>query len=286
MTTYIRKLLASVSEMVNVPIFKQYNQPGFFGDDSQFSERSKLLQTPGYDPHQAVASLLYLSRLARPDISHSVSFLTRQINKWSLGADQALLRCLGYLSKTAELALHFELPCSTSELDFFEQVEYFSDADLGGDVTSSRSCGGDCSYLCFPREDGTEAKWLIGWSSKLLTQKSGATATTELASHQRGLESRALPISLFMEDLQNYECPIRGRLDNAAAVSAIRHGYSAALRHLARHSRLSLVHLHDFYISGANKLFYTKSAENISDIFTKALSEAVHTGFVRDLNMW
>jgi len=285
MSIYISKLLDSYKDMTDHKILKQYSTPGFLGNDELFTEKSDLLCLKKYDPHSIVASCLYLTRLARPDISHSVSFLTRQVNCWSKGADVALARLMGYLSN-APLSIFQELPEPTSEFFGCETIEYFSDADLGGDVTTSRSCGGDCSYLCFPRSDGTTAKWLIGWSSKLLTQKSGATATTELAAHQRGLEARAMPISLFLEDIQKFECPIYGNLDNAASVSAIRHGYSAALRHLARHSRLSLVHLNAFYLYGANKLAYVKTGDNTSDIFTKALPENLHWQFVGALLMW
>ena len=288
MSDSISKLLNTYTKMIDKTHLRQFSTPGM-SDFSEFTEKSDMLKLDSYDPHSVVASLLYISRLSRPDLAHSVSFLTRQINQWSKGADKALLKLMGYLSGTTYLSLHFEIPpksVDSPDCDHFESLLFYSDADLGGDITTSRSCGGDCTFLTFLRHDGTEARWLIGWSSKLLTQKSGATATTELAAHQRGLEARAMPISLFLEDLTGFEVPIRGNLDNAAAVSAIRHGYSAALRHLARHSRLSLTHLNSFYLAGANQLSYVKTGDNIADIYTKALSENLHWQFVTALHMW
>jgi hypothetical protein len=268
-------------------ILKKHDTPGYsIHDAEKFSEPSEILfHDKDYDPHSLVAALLYLSRLARPDISHSVSFLTRQIHCWSVGADEALKKLFGYLSVTYNLSIFQPLPEIDPEALGREVIEYFSDADLAGDVLSSRSCGGDHTFLTFYDRSGKKKQWLLSWCSKMLTQKPTSTCWSELASHQRGLQDRALPLSLLLEDLTKFEAPVHGHLDNTAGVSAIKHGYSPVLRHLARHSRLSLVHLNAIYIDGGSCLAYVESSKKVSDIGTKPLPSQLHWNCVIMLQM-
>ena len=93
-------------------VLKKSDTPGFnITDPELFNVPSDILHNvKEYDPHCIIASLLYLSRLARPDISHSVSFLTRQVHSWSQGADAALKKLVGYLSATSTFRIKQPLP--------------------------------------------------------------------------------------------------------------------------------------------------------------------------------
>ena len=67
--------------------------------------------------------------------------------------------------------------------------------------------------------------------------------------------------------------------DNAQVVSAVARGYSPALKHLARHLRLSIGFLEEFFADskgqrqwGSARLVKVPSADQKADVFTKALA--------------
>ena len=117
----------------------------------------------------------------------------------------------------------------------------------------------------------------------MLSQKATSTPWSEGSAHHRALCDRALPLSLFLEDAQGFVCPVWGHCDNSPFVSAVKHGYSPAMRHIARHSRLSLVHIRDVYRSKGSFLAYVESKLNTADITTKHLNSELHWAHVKGL---
>ena len=211
-------------------------------------------------------------RGTRPDIANAISVLSRQVHRWSEGADLGLERLVSYLA-FYPARMVYQCPAPDFMIGF-ESINFLSDADLGGDLTSSRSCGGDLTFLRFG--ETAEEQWLVSWTSKLLANKCTSTPWSEMCSLQRGLQSSALPASHLCELISRYECPIRARQDNAAVIQSLSLGYSMALRYLARHSRLSITSLHALFKGGANIISYIESGENTSDLMTKSLPELLH----------
>ena len=278
MSRYTQLLCSQFLKMVNKTSLKTVDSPGLASlNVERYLEPSNLLETTlTYDPHSVIAGALYLSRLCRPDIAYSVSWLCRQVHAWSSGADLQLERLISYLNTTSNLGIHNPRPPVSGINIGREVIEFLSDADLGGDLLSSRSSGGDVCYLNYELKDGSRQRWLVSWASKMLSQKATSTPWSECAAHHRGLCDRALPLSLFLENVQEFQCPIWGNCDNSPIISAIKHGYSVAMRHFARHSRLSLVHLRDVYLHKGSKLSYIDTLLNTSDITTKHLNSVLH----------
>ena len=282
MDRYTQKIVETFKNMSGKSMFRRTETPGYNRDVTLFTEPSELLKTrKSYDPHTSLAQCLYLARGVRPEIANAVSFLARQVHCWSSGADAALEKLIAYLDSYPTGKLKFKLPPPDFQIGF-ENILYYSDADLGGDLTSSRSTGGDVTFLSW----GDDEKWLLSWTSKMLSHKCTSTPWSELASLQRGLQSSALPSSHLCELITQHECPIRARQDNAAAIQSIALGYSLQMRYLARHSRLSITYLHSLFVQGANCISYVESGNNTSDLMTKALDAKLHWFHTLNLGMF
>ena len=218
MQRYTNLLIDDYKTQTAKQVLKIVDTPGLASlNVEKYLEPSALLGTADYDPHSLVASCLYLQRLSRPDISFAVSFLCRQIHCWSVGADMQLERLISYLESTNDLSIYNPKPTKPI-VTGREMIEFLSDADLGGDLLSSRSSGGDVCYLSFEMTDGSRQRWIIAWSSKLLSQKATSTPWSECSAHHRALCDRALPLSLFLEDAQGFVCPVRGQCDNSPII--------------------------------------------------------------------
>jgi len=278
MQRYIELLVAKYQKMTGKTCLKNVDTPALGSlDVSSYVQPSQMWGSfPDYDPHSCIAGALYLSRLVRPDVAYAVSHLCRQVSQWSRGADQQLERLMAYLKSTSDLKIFQKIPDLKKLKPNREKIEFFSDADLGGDLLTSRSTGGDITYLSFEESHGVRHRWILGWGSKLLSQKCTSTPWSECSAHHRALCDRALPASLFLEEAKGYEVPVDGGCDNTPIISAVARGYSVQMRHLARHSRLSLVNLRHVYESGHNVLRYVSSSDNVADLCTKALPTVVH----------
>ncbi|CAK0849503.1 unnamed protein product, partial [Prorocentrum cordatum] len=86
-----------------------------------------------------VASLLFLSCVARPDISVVVQRLCAAVTRWTTTHDAALARVMAYLSSTGPISLVGTLsPCDLADCELQE----WSDADWSGDPEHTRSTSG------------------------------------------------------------------------------------------------------------------------------------------------
>ena len=103
-----------------------------------FEELNEIGQSPGRFSSSAsshVATLLFLSRVARPDISVAVQRLCRVVTKWTTTHDAQLIRLYAYLNTTGPIALHAAL--SLEDLDEVQLVMW-SDADWAGDPEDTK----------------------------------------------------------------------------------------------------------------------------------------------------
>ena len=86
-----------------------------------------------------VATLLFLSRVARPDISTAVQRMCRVVSKWSSTHDAMLVRCYAYLKSAGPMALYADL--AKTDLQHCQLI-LWSDADLAGDPEDTKSTSG------------------------------------------------------------------------------------------------------------------------------------------------
>lgn len=119
-----------------------------------------------------VATLLFLARVARPDVSVAVQRLCRVVTKCTTTHDLMLIRLYSYLHSTGPISLVAEL--GQDDLQH-EQLCIWSDADLCGDPEDTKSTSGICLELVNPT---AAARWPISLSVK----RQGATACFDSGS--------------------------------------------------------------------------------------------------------
>ncbi len=190
-------------------------------------------------------SILYVARLVRGDVITTTSFLARRVSKWTLNEDRRLKRLMQHIWHHLDFILMHAL--HPKDLPDAE-LHYYPDAELGGDLLTTKATGGfwlELSSKCGSRT------WPICWQSKKAGHTSCATADSEtwscIGACEQGLKKDVIPI------LQQIEVSL-GRMvklvcmeDNTACIAAIQRGYSPALRHLQRHVRLSTGFAHEVF---------------------------------------
>jgi hypothetical protein len=144
------------------------------------------------------------------------------------------------------------------------------DADLAGDMETARSTSG--LWLEMRSEDG-ERCWPLAWRSKRQGSTASSTCEAEYISMATACKTEALPmVDLFSQALGR-PVGLTCLEDNTQCIAAVRTGYSAALRHLARTAKIALSVCHEQFF-GDNEgfsLVYEESTRHKGDIFTKKL---------------
>ncbi|CAK8988698.1 unnamed protein product [Durusdinium trenchii] len=223
--------------------------------------------------------LLWLTRLARPDLAYAVGSLATQVTRWSKNSDKQLFRLVSYLHSTQGLCLVSKVHDSPQS----STLDLFVDADLGGCPFTSKSTSG--LFLVVKGPQGTFAP--IAWSSRRQQHVARSTADAELNSLSEGLHEELLPAVMLLEKLLTPELSPKPIVheDNSAVVQAIEKGYSIKLRHLARTPRLALASLHEAFTSWC-QLRQTPTKDQLGDLFTKALAPCKFAPQAIGLEIW
>eukprot|EP00971_Amphidinium_carterae_P126249 2501085-Amphidinium_carterae.1 len=212
-----------------------------------------------------VASLLYIARMARPDILVAVTRLSRYVSRWHVNHDNALIRLFGYIKGTLDLRMRFEI----LENKPFE-VRVWSDADLCGDAADTKSTSGVWVELHSP---DTGACWPVAWASKRQGASAFSTCESEVVAMSYALREEGLPLLDLVRSITGKDVKLVCKEDNTQAISAIKRGYSKKLRHIPRVHKVSLGALHEVLASdnSIGCIQYHPTASHKADLFTKTL---------------
>ena len=215
-----------------------------------------------------VATLLFLSRVARPDISVAVQRLCRVVSKWTTTHDVMLARLFSYLHSAGPMTLHAELG-----LQDLQQVELtlWSDADLCGDPEDTKSTSGMFLEL---QNLQTGARWPLSWSVKRQGATAGSTAEAETVALCSSIKHDALPMMTLLDFMLNgarRPIELTAKIDNTQALTAVHKGYSKKLRFLDRTQRTSIGAIHELIENDAIWCEYHPTSTHRGDGFTKAL---------------
>ena len=218
-----------------------------------------------------VATLLFLSRVARPDISVAVQRLCRVVTRWTTTHDAMLVRLMSYLRHCGPISLVAAL--APSDLEDVQLV-LWSDADLCGDPEDTKSTSGLLIELENPH---TGHRWPIAWSVKRQGATAGSTAEAETVAVATAVKHDGLPLASLL-DLMLGGCRrpigIEARVDNTQALAAVHRGYSKKLRYLDRTQKVSIGAIHELIESGTISAVYHETSTHRGDGFTKALVPA------------
>jgi Reverse transcriptase (RNA-dependent DNA polymerase) len=230
---------------------------------------------------ELVGSLLYAATSIFFEISHSVTVLTRHMQRPGPKHWMAAKRVLRYLKSVKHLGITYgqrrdkekkgseisSLSISSSTLPHtpMSTVEVYCDADWAGDVDDRRSTSGILLLL-----DGAP----IVWSSRKQATVALSTAEAEYMAMSAALQELKWMDALLNEIHTPVHRPIVLWTDNQAALSI------ATARSIT-HSRTKHIDIRHHYIremviSGAIDVRWCRSEEQLADVMTKGLNKQTY----------
>ena len=212
-------------------------------------------------------TLLYPSRMCRPDLQFPVTFLARFITRWSIMCDMMLHRLFCYLWSTVGHCLVCTVGHGQAELDSIE-IHGFPDADHGDCPLSNRSTSGNGVLL---RGNVTSA--LTHWSSKRQGCTSTSTPEAEIVSACKILREYLVPIQSFWSLLLKRTVLCILKEDNEACIKILISGYSLAMRHIERTHKYNLSQASEILRLEGFQLEYCPTDKQLGDFLTKALDK-------------
>ena len=144
--------------------------------DDQFDEASLAPGKQAASAASHLMSILYVARLCRADLITSTSFLARRVSAWTVNEDRRLKRLMSYITHNINLGLNHSL--STEDRNG-AVLCYYADAELGGDVMTTKATGG---YWLEIQSPCGQRRWPITWATKKVTHTSTSTADSEIWS--------------------------------------------------------------------------------------------------------
>ena len=218
-----------------------------------------------------VATLLFLSRVARPGISVAVQRLCRVVTKWTTTHDAALTRPHAYLGSAGPIALHSEL--SPDDLQDVQLVMW-SDADWCGDSEDTKSISGLLLGLLNPL---TFRHWPISWAVRRQGLTSSSTAEAETVALSHVTKHKGIPMLILLDALlAGVRRPMEliAKVDNTQAIPGVHKGYSKKLKFLERTHKCSIGVIHELIQSGKLVVDYAPTLTHRGNGFTKCLLQA------------
>ena len=211
-----------------------------------------------------IGSLLYLTA-SRPDIMYATCLCARFQAQPREPHLTAVKRIFRYLKGNPDLGLWYP-----RESDF--NLIGYSDADFVGCKVDRKSTSGGCQFL---------GDRLVSWSSK--KQKSISTSTAEAEYIAAG--SCCAQILWMKNQLQDYglsysKIPIY--CDNQSAIAMTGNPVQHSL---TKHINIRYHFIREHVMEGTIELHFVPTDQQLADIFTKPLAEAVFIKLVNELGM-
>ncbi|KAG5871041.1 hypothetical protein JTB14_021188 [Gonioctena quinquepunctata] len=216
----------------------------------QVKEEEPIINNVPY--RRIICSLMYLSLVSRPDISYSVAYLSRFLDKPRKSTWEAGKRILRYLNHTKEYGLQFKK-------ENMQELMALCDADWGGDQETRKSVSG---FVCF------HAGNPIAWHSRKQTCVAQSSMEAEYIS--AGIASQELVnIKGILSEFKVCESVVL-KIDNVSAISLIKN-FENSKR--SKHIDIKYHFIKDLCLRKEIILQYIPTNENVSDMFTKPLNK-------------
>jgi Reverse transcriptase (RNA-dependent DNA polymerase) len=211
-----------------------------------------------------VGKLIYLT-ITRPDISYAVSFVSQFMQRPTKGHMELIDQILRYLKATPARGILMKNQGHTT-------LAVYTDADWAGNPLDRKSTSGLCAFI-----GGNLVTWqskkqpVVARSSTEAEYRAMATATSEivwlrLLLHELGCPSLNSPTKLFC--------------DNQAAIHI---ASNPVFHERTKHIEVSCHYVRENVLNQTIKTPYIRSAEQLADVFTKALSKGKFQEIVNKL---
>ena len=210
--------------------------------------------------------LMWLARLARPDLLKSTCFLARKVNSWSHEEDLLLSRAIGYLIQSTDQLLTGSLSMKPEELF----VEAYCDADFAGEIDDMYSTSGGWIQLT----DESGRFFPLAWLSKKQTAVSRSTTEAEVVALSYVLFEEAIDLAELYSQVLGRRVMLKLREDSEACAKVVSTGYSRKLRHLKRTHKVNIAAVKEQLDRDDTQLELVNTTRQKADVFTKALQTA------------
>lgn len=211
----------------------------------------KMEKREKYPYREAVGSLLYVTNKCRPDLSYSVNYCSRKMEK---PTDQDVVnvkRIFRYLVATKEEGITYKhTEC--------EKLIAYSDADFAGDSESRKSTTGYVIFLC----GGP-----ISWCSRKQPIVSLSSTESEYIAAAECVKE-LLFLKTMIDELTGSDIKIVLFVDNQSAITLIKNGQ---FNRRSKHIDVRFHFINEKVHEGLININYCATENQIADIFTKPL---------------
>lgn len=214
-----------------------------------------------------IGSLMYLTVISRPDISHVVSKLSQfnsHPHEEHLNAAKYLLR---YLNKYPKGMISY---CNLNE-----KFICFTDADWGCDSCDRKSYTGFVMFM---------AGGAVAWESKKQSVVALSTMEAEYVAVCQGAKEVVFVRNLLEEmGFNEFTCePTRIMCDNQGAQFMVK---NPTVHKRSKHIDIRFHYIREQYTEGNIEVEYVSSENNAADVLTKTLSKEKHVQACSLLNI-
>ena len=220
----------------------------------------KMLQ-PIFGTHYRtiVGKLLYLSRFTRPDISTTVSILSRYVSKPGYHSMAALKQICRYLKGTPRHGIRYTEPPKGKQLE----VRFYADSNY----PVGRARLGYVAMIGYTDEHQAFHGQALDWHSRLSGTTSTSTAEAELyAAYHTVVRALILKKDLDHAQITNPEQPCRCFEDNKAVFTQFN---SPLIRTSLTWIQNKYLRCLELVASGDITVEHVPSINNIADVMTK-----------------
>lgn len=201
---------------------------------------------------QAVGSLLFAAIVSRPDISYAVGAVSRYLSNHTQTHWNAVKRIFQYLKDTPNLGIKYR---KTESL----QLIGYSDANFASDVTTRKSITGCALKLC----NGP-----VVWTSQKQNSVSLSTTEAEYIAASQTVKEILWARQLLEDVCETINKPVKLYVDNQSAIRLIR---NPEFHKRTKHVDVRYHFVREKVSDGVIEPVYIQSADQLADIFTKAL---------------
>ncbi|CAB0040794.1 unnamed protein product, partial [Trichogramma brassicae] len=211
-----------------------------------------------YPYREAIGSLMFLTNVTRPDLSFSVNYLSRFLEKHARNHCEALKRVMRYIKGTINHGIVYK------RSNGGDKLLGFSDSDFAGDADTRRSTTGYIFML---------ASGPITWSTQ--RQSSVALSSTEAEYVAAAAATKEIIwLRKLMQDLGFHDAkPTTLHVDNMSAIQLIR---NPVFHKKTKHIEVKHHFVREKFQSGVVEIQHVPSESQLADILTKALPRVQH----------
>ena len=262
MRSYAKDMLQEYAQLTGMPNFKNAHTP-FLSKVAEKLDEEEPIGRLSSLATSILMKLMWISRLARPDLLRATTWLATKIHAWTASCDGHIHRVMSYLHQTQDSLLSGWIADPRESL----YVEMFVDADFCGDEDHCFSTSGGWVQI-----SGPNSQFPLAWISKKQGAIARSTTEAETAAMAYVLFEEGLPLLELMKRLMCPDMRLRVREDNEATAKIVTAGYSKRLRHMKRTHKINIASIASELAKDDVELMLVNTLHQKGDLFTKAVA--------------